>query len=200
MSKERFNDPETQIQYLIERIPYAEAAAHLQTLPAREEALFDRDALRQRIEKTKSIASKKGRALPISVASTKQNAPTRERKVATLTRGSAPKGAKLVMDYSVLVAVSNFRFRADTTYYCTNEVNLIGTPDLEGGTVIKFPPSNGVSAINIYGKLDCQTSPYCMAVLTADADTPRRCAMLTSSSFQITMSLDESTPNWSPAN
>jgi hypothetical protein len=175
VAKERFNDAGT--QYLIEKIPYAEAIAHLQSLPARQEAQFDRDSMKRSILNARNVALRghKGRStrsVPISLAVSTLDVPSkpREKQVASVMRSLISESPGFVMDYSVLVAASNFRFRADTTYYCTNSINLTGSTIIEGGTVVKFPPYDGVSRLYIYGKVDCQTSPYSMAIFTADAD------------------------------
>lgn len=175
VAKMRFEDAATNRRYLIERVPYAEAAAHLGTLPEREEANFDRDALKAKLRREKSVAAASGGRMTIPVSLDRKSAAANrtkrgDRKVAAMTRGSLPNKRGFVMDYTVLVGVANFRFRGDTTYYCTNEVNITGSPVIEGGTVVKFPPYNGVSRINFYGKVICNTSPYAMAVFTADAD------------------------------
>jgi hypothetical protein len=171
VAKEQFNDGAT--RYLIEKIPYAEAAAHLQSLPARQAAHLDRDSLQQRILNSRNVAARPAsRSIPVSLAASTPNADSKAaaKTVAAIMRGKGANVAGFVMDYTVVVGVSNFRFRGDTTYYCTNDVSLTGTTVLEGGAVIKFPPYNGVSRLSLYGKLDCRTSPYAMAVFTADAD------------------------------
>jgi alpha-tubulin suppressor-like RCC1 family protein len=171
VSKERFTD-DTQTTYLIEKVPFAEAAAHLATLPARQEARLDRETLRQRLKSTRSFTEKGKRLKPVSLASviTPSDKRPAARKVAAITRKAIPAEPGFVMDYTWLQSASNFRFEGDKTYYCTNDVGLTGTTVLEGGTVVKYPPYNAASRVVIYGKLDCQTTPVSPAVFTADAD------------------------------
>ena len=148
VSKERFDDANTNTKYLIERIPYAEASAHLQTLPARAEAFLDKNVIQRRIQnaRTRNVAQRSGRSVPVSVASIKPlKTGHSDRKVATLTRGNTQSTPGFMIDYSVLVGISGIRFRGDTTYYCTNQVDLIGRPGDEGGTGVKVPSYNGVS-------------------------------------------------------
>jgi hypothetical protein len=177
VSKDLYTDPESKAQYLIERIPYSEAIGDLQGLPARTQASFGRNRIRSRIQRNRDIAFRKDssesvrRVLPVSAAESVRSVGVRkDRKLASISRGAIPKSPGFVMDYTVLLGISNFRFRGDTTYYCTNAVNITGSPIIEGGTVVKYPPYNGDSRINFYGKVTCLTSPYSMAYFTADAD------------------------------
>ena len=76
-----------------------------------------------------------------------------------------------VVDYAVLSGVTDFTFKGDTTYYCTNWVNLNGTTTIEGGVVVKFA-TNNYGCVSISGTLDCRTGPYRPAIFTVrDDDT-----------------------------
>jgi hypothetical protein len=110
---------------------------------------------------------------PRAVASA---APTKHRAVA---QAGAPshidnqksKSPWLSLDYQVLLTQTNVVLKGDTTWWITNTVNLSGSANvLEGGAVLKFN-SGGSAAINVYGTLLSQTSPYRPAIFTAKDDT-----------------------------
>lgn len=61
-------------------------------------------------------------------------------------RGAVAQRAEpgVAIDYTLLVAATNFTFKADTTYYVHNSVTLSGTnTTIEGGAVVKF--TNGAT-------------------------------------------------------
>src|ERR1051325_6519263 len=63
-----------------------------------------------------------------------------------------------VLDYTQINTASNVTFKADTTYYVSGTIALYGTNRLEGGTVIKFAPTNSALII-LYGPPPCLTPP-----------------------------------------
>lgn len=85
----------------------------------------------------------------------------------------AMSGDGLVLDYTLGSHQSDFVFEAGTTYYVTDRIFLSGTTILEGGAVIKYPPTSLASAgVVVNGSLVCRTSAYRPAIFTArDDDT-----------------------------
>jgi hypothetical protein len=75
-----------------------------------------------------------------------------------------------VLDFSALNSVSNALLKADTTYYISGTVILTGTTTIEGGTVVKFAPTNSPT-IQVNGPVNCLTGPYRVATFTARDDT-----------------------------
>jgi len=87
-------------------------------------------------------------------------------------RISQPR-AGVVVDYMILnSSLTNHVFKADTTYYISDTVNLYGTTVLEGGTVIKFKEREGSLTLKmrVLGPLSCSTTPWHPAFLTARDD------------------------------
>jgi hypothetical protein len=75
----------------------------------------------------------------------------------------------LVLDYEGFSGPTNFTFKGDTTYLCTNTVNLYGATVLEGGAVIKLG-TNVSAKIVCWDDLACRTAAYRPAVFTAKDD------------------------------
>jgi RHS repeat-associated protein len=76
----------------------------------------------------------------------------------------------LVLDYlTVNGSMTNYVFRGDMTYWVSGVLNLYGTTVIEGGAVLKFA-SAASSQVSLYGPVDCQTTPWHPAILTARDD------------------------------
>lgn len=75
----------------------------------------------------------------------------------------------LVIDYTIVSGASDFVFKADTTYLCTNTVNLTGTTVCEGGSVLKIS-TNALATINLNETVDCRTEAYRPMVVTSKDD------------------------------
>lgn len=81
VSKERYVDPDANAVYLIEKVPFREAAAHLQTLPARRQAHFDRESLQEKLKSARAVVSKGKRPLSIASLKTRTNTPKKKVRV-----------------------------------------------------------------------------------------------------------------------
>lgn len=185
VAKERFRDPQSEVSYLIESVPYLEAAAHLGALPARQEARINRESILKRLESVRNVAASTGnkRHSPVSLAGIETQ--KREsnldampgangKQLASIQRGRLSEAPGFVMDYAAVVGGSNLRLKGDTTYYVTSEVNFFGTTTIEAGTVVKFTNfvtlSGSSPALKVHGALVCLTTPYAPAVFTAQND------------------------------
>ena len=145
---------------LFEQVEWPKVAAMSERLPAGRRAaqlLLNKAALHARVAKTRGIPSLK------RSAAIKQ--PMRMAQVDSFRDKPA-----LVLDYQLLAAASNFTFQADTTYYISGSVSLYGTTVFEGGTVLKYAPTNN-PILNFYGGIDCKTSAYRPAIFTARDDS-----------------------------
>ncbi|HEV2694460.1 MAG TPA: hypothetical protein VG347_16320, partial [Verrucomicrobiae bacterium] len=103
---------------------------------------------------------------PMHIASASSFAPSGEK---ARMRGQVPSTSPgYVLDYVAINAnVTNLVFRADNTYYVSDDILLTGTPVIEGGTVVKTANTLDFSyASNIV----CQTAAYCPAVFTSVND------------------------------
>ena len=76
-----------------------------------------------------------------------------------------------VLDYqAVSGTLSNYTFKADTTYYISAAVNLIGTNNtFEGGAVIKYTNNASINA-SYPAQINCQASVYRPVIFTAKDD------------------------------
>jgi hypothetical protein len=136
--------------FLVEEVPYNRIANLLATLPLR----------------TASSKILRGETNGL-LAQIPLLPPKRE-----IRQGSRPvQLAKLdyqpgfVIDYDLHGSLTNFTFRADTTYHVTNIVNIYGSV-FEGGTVIKF--SGG--AIYLDDSVEFQTESYRPVFVTVKND------------------------------
>ncbi len=73
-----------------------------------------------------------------------------------------------VIDYvAVNGSLTNYAFRAGTTYFITNTLSLYGTTRCEGTAVIKLITASGIV---VNGPIDCQTGAYRPLLITAKDD------------------------------
>lgn len=178
------------VDFLIERVPFREAEQEFSDLPGPKEArIQDRARVRQMMANRSQSA---GRVRPFSVAQyAKLTKPSAVRHLAALTRDTVPTRTGYVIDFPVtLTTQTNLTFRGDSTYWVAGTVNLYGTTVLEGGAVIK---STNYTAANppiiaIHGDFDCRTSPYNVAVFTAEDDNTVGETISTSSGVPLTAS------------
>lgn len=143
--------------FLIEAVDYSAIKSHLDTLT------------------TKPDGQKQARAFgKPGVGHFFPNPPLRakaeNKMLKTASLGKKERG--FVIDYNITSGVTNFVFRADTTYYVGNsQYTLWGSNNvIEGGTVIKYTNTTGLAILRIHQGLDCQTSPYHPALLTSMHD------------------------------
>lgn len=74
-----------------------------------------------------------------------------------------------VLDYDLGIGATNFTFQADTTYYVSGETLLDGITTFEGGTVIKYAPTNSAS-LQTSGEVNWKSDEYRPVVFTARDD------------------------------
>ena len=87
---------------------------------------------------------------------------------------AVPRRKGVALDYNALISMTNFTFRANTTYFLDtgSDATLSGTTIIEGGTVIKFGKYavNDTVIITLLGPQACNTTPYRPAIFTAKDD------------------------------
>jgi len=144
-------------QFLVEEVAVADVAASLDELPEPPPV-----SLKPRNNSVRHIVSSK-RLLPEPpLAKVSGN-------VMHVPRLSSPAHG-VVLDYlTINSAQTNFTFKADTTYYISGSVNLNGVTTIEGGTVIKYAPTNSAS-VTCLGPVNSLSAPYRPAIFTARDD------------------------------
>lgn len=145
--------------FLIEEVPLAEVGRQLDALPQRQRRRTAGTTVRGA---GSNVIAALEKVLPSRMTSRSTGKMLMARLDNTVQAG-------FVIDYSILGGATNFTFRSDTTYYCTNAVNLYGTTTIEGGTVVKFGTNSGAQ-INVVDSILCKTGPYRPAVFTAKDD------------------------------
>ena len=92
--------------------------------------------------------------------------------MASITPGQRTEQPALVLDYTTLnSSQTDYVFRSDTTYLISGFVYVWGTTTIEGGTVVKYPPTTNANAqILPSGPVVCRTGPYRPAIFTASDD------------------------------
>lgn len=85
---------------------------------------------------------------------------------------SVAKEPGFLVDYSMVNSGTNLTFQSDTTYYVSGSVSLYGTNTWEGGTIIKFAPGVGMSAVPtpVTLQLNFLTDRYRPVIFTAQDD------------------------------
>jgi hypothetical protein len=141
-------------KFLIEEVPVDAILAGLAALPL--------TSLNDSPGKNSNTASKELR-LPLLRPAKNDNA------TSILLAKAEPPSPGFVLDYQTVSGTfSNFTFQADTTYYVSDNLNLVGTTTIEGGTVVKY--ANPGPTIGINDAVSCQTSPYRPALFTSMQD------------------------------
>jgi hypothetical protein len=87
-------------------------------------------------------------------------------KVAKLDTG----GRRLVIDYDLLSSSGDVTLDGDTTYLVSSPVNITSVLTIEGGTVVKFNYTNGISVSGYASNIVCLTRRYSPAVFTSMND------------------------------
>ena len=120
--------------FLIEAVRYAAARPYLQRLAAVTPA-------------TDSMLARRGTTGRETLIGQVRITPTTEPKMlAAITKGQRSDEPSFVLDYTTLsTGLTNYIFQGDTTYYISGTINLSGTTRFEGGTVIKYAPTNSAS-------------------------------------------------------
>jgi RHS repeat-associated protein len=129
--------------FLIEKVDYRSVRGELQNLP--QAAALRRPAKRARRDVMLAQLSNGGTIWQgggLELAQARQ----------------ARKG--FVLDYQIVSSATNFTFKADTTYFVTNNFTLSETTVIEGGSVVKYS-TNTLSGPKLLfsGPIDCQTGP-----------------------------------------
>jgi hypothetical protein len=157
-------------QFLIESIPFSEAEDTLKDLPPGDQARR-RDTKRIKELFAKRDSGKDKRSKPVSIAAISEPAKSKYVSLAAATAALAPSSG-YVIDYTTYASsLTNHTFRGDSTYWITGDVGLFGTTTLEGGAVIKFTNYTLLNPVlRVYGDFKCNTSPYNVAILTAEDD------------------------------
>lgn len=142
-------------RFLIESVPWAELAPRLGGLPkgAAPTAARAREGLREYVRNhpvRREVVRREGESIRQT--------------------GVRRSGAGLVLDYSAgTTSVTNMTLEGTTTYYVSGPFIMNGVTTIEGGTVVKFAPTNS-ARIRVQGTVRCLTSLYNPAVFTARDD------------------------------
>jgi len=146
-------------QFLVEELPIAAIAEQLDGLPAPVQAKLNPAA-----NSVRHVVSNK-RLLPVP-------------RTALLDDTNQIKSVRLdiskrgfVLDYATIntSSLTNYTFQGDTTYFISGPVTLFGTNTFEGGTVIKYAPTNSVS-MTCSGTIGASGSAYRPVIFTARDD------------------------------
>ena len=144
-------------QFLIESVPFAQVEAQWESLQASVSR-----------ERKSSVALRTVRSRENLVALRGMERKEKSKEVASIRPGRADSRSGFVMDYSTLnTSQTNYLFLGDTTYFISGNVSLYGTTTFEGGTVIKYTNSVGLTANNAVAWLG---SAYRPVVMTAKDD------------------------------
>jgi hypothetical protein len=141
--------------FLVEEVAVTEVSERLSSLP--RTAFLSRPSKNSLLEK-----------INLPLPSAPQTAVTHKRKM-LIAKLELPKPG-LVLDYAMLNGnLQNYTFKGDTTYYISDNVILLNTTTIEGGTVVKYAPGKSVQ---LSSSVVCKTGPYRPAIFTArDDDT-----------------------------
>jgi hypothetical protein len=151
--------------FLIESVPVTAAQSTLERLPTASPETIQAASLRRGQNRHALVASLERKTPGISEG--RQIA-----RISAKRSSEAPESTPFVLDYQITLSTSsqtNYVFKGDATYFVSGRLDLYGTTTIEGGTVIKYANTNNASFI-IHGPVNCATSPYRMAVLTAKDD------------------------------
>jgi len=154
--------------FLVESVPFEEAAAKLRTLPPSEARVRHVAP-----DGTPSeVVASQGRHLPRpSGAVVAQRAPTTKAAVSMARIAQRSMVPGFVMDYVLVnTSQSNFVFAGDTTYLVTGPVTLTGNTIIEGGAVIKFGTNSSASLSLLSSTVQCLTGAYRPVIFTASDD------------------------------
>jgi hypothetical protein len=144
-------------QLLVEEVPVNAIVEGLVALPL--------TAMQSNSSKTPHTVSK-GLVLPPQRLVKNPTKPVQMAKTSVPIKG-------LVLDYQTINSnQTNFTFQADTTYYISSPLTLLGTNTFEGGTVLKFATNASLSTTpTMYSSvINWQAGPYRPVVFTAKDD------------------------------
>ena len=143
--------------FLIEDVPYQRISSELTTLPlpSSSSAVSSANSTLRKVTSSRFLPP--GRLVEATTNSIH------------LVKTDFKPHSGLVLDYIINdnVAITNYTFQGDTTYYVSGTFIIYGTMVLEGGTVIKL---NGDGEVWDGGPIDCQTGPYRPAIFTSFND------------------------------
>lgn len=142
---------------LIEELPYQTISSQLATLPQSASR-----AVNSRTTLLGKISSK--RLLPPArlTAAITNSLP--------LAKAEFVHKRGVVLDYVTIDSTqTNFTFQGDTTYYISDQIEVLGTTIFEGGTVVKYGPSGDYPEVYCDDVIS-QTAPYRPAIFTTMDD------------------------------
>jgi hypothetical protein len=158
---------------LIESIAYPEAKPLLNTLPRVAAVKNEKEETRWALNAKESEVLVVAGALPARIGSEERRSVSARMEFAHAT----PESAGLVLDYIAVYNYSSgsYTFQSNTTYYISSTVSFNDKVVMEGGAILKFPPYNPSSPvqININGAsavVSTLTSPYRPAIITGRDD------------------------------
>ena len=160
-SWQRIRDPDDGLErvFLIESVRYQAVAPMLERLQARATPPAPDLLARRTTQGRWALASLLARRTE-----------PKDVQLAAVPRSAWPRDAGFVLDYELVNSThTNFTFKGDGTYYVSGPSYLYQTTTIEGGAVVKFANTNS-AALWVMGAVDCQTSPYRMAVFSAKDD------------------------------
>jgi len=146
-------------QFLVEELPIAAIAEQLDGLPSPVQAKLDPAG-----DSVRHVVSNK-RLLPVlRTARADDTNQIKSVKLDISKRG-------FVLDYATIntSSLTNYTFQGDTTYFISGPVTLFGTNTFEGGTVIKYAPTNSAS-MTCSGIIGASGSAYRPVIFTARDD------------------------------
>jgi hypothetical protein len=89
-------------------------------------------------------------------------------RITLKAKRSATAEAAFVLDWELVTTINSNRWKADTTWYISGPVT-VKTNVFEGGTVIKYAPTNN-ARLTITGPVTCLATNYSAIIMTARDD------------------------------
>jgi hypothetical protein len=157
------------VRFLIESAALDEITPHLEDLPASPRAAVDSEDLKQQFYANRSSLS---RRRPLSMQSwVSKSVANSSPPVKHIAMNHGKPAPGYIIDFDLVSASTNYTFRSDHTYYVSGPVNLSGQTVFEGGTVVKYSPTNTSQLIiKSLGSILCKTDLYRPIVLCARDD------------------------------
>jgi len=142
--------------FLLEQVPVADLLKAMANLPKSQGA-----SLRSAADAIRFSANSSGQ-LPAPRSIQRGSRP-----MELASHSPAERGYKI--DYQTLVSTNNFVFQSDTTYYVSGSLTLSGTTRCEGGSVIKFAPTNNAK-LTVSGSILTLGQQFRPTIFTARDD------------------------------